>query len=878
MGAVAAWAFVALTALADTSAIRDGVGGWTKITAIPADPSLYYFVFADHSQDLMLELRSGVHNTNKAMFYMTSQNPLADRSFLWTLEANSGTYAGMYTMRNVEYAVLVMQTEWNAAYRWDTNDQAAPCEWSAVNMQYDSGNGYWTFENGKYPMSSTATYKGYLGPWEEERTNTNLVTGLELAGNKSGDYIGHFQIYAILKTQADQEGTDYTGRITNAGFETGDLTGWTVTNANDTGVKSTSDNTYKTVGSTGGYLFNHWWTGTPLTQNVGVLPAGVYQLSADVATGNSETSLGTLYLNANEARSTGYVSSNNAVFGTEHLVFRSDGSTATTIGLRGGEDASVSASDAIVKGAWRESGYWWFKADNFRLWKIGETQEELAAWLQTLVALNTPYADVDDITDYTTRFNTYKTYDSSNTVDELVEAINYLTNEYDDYCWNNASTAHPVDVTAMVISGADCTSNDAWPGNGRTTATGTYYDGTSRTYFTQNHESGPSRSQDVTVRYEGAYLLRTIVRPVAAASYATIALGSESTTTRGIPTGTDNIGNGWTYNDVYYAQNAINQGKSISISLSNTNSSREADCGEMHLYYIGRNTDLVQGLVRRYLGIYGTAPAIELTDEVPVADVTEAAFSAGSSAVTFTNPNGLVFVREDAQTSATQNEVVGTTCANLVLADGHPFANPTAFTATSATYAVSALAGGLYATLMLPFEATTLAGTAYVLDQDINLIDGNLRGTPTATIAANAPVLVTATGSYSGSGVSVPVVAQGATYTNGQLVGTYQDLAAPAASYVLQNHTGGEGVAFYLVGAVKPTVAPFRAYIKPQSQEAKALRVLFDDEATGIETTAAVSLDDAACYSASGIRLTAPARGLNIVRTKDGQALKVFVK
>jgi len=1048
-------------AAADTSVIQDGQDGWTKITAIPDDPSLYFFAFADNSNDLMLEMHKGGNNGNNALYYMSSKDPLQNRSFLWTLEPNSGDFAGMYSMRNAEYTVLMVQTEWNAGFNIRTNDQPNPCDWTALNFQYDSSNGCWTIENGKYPMSSNAGYKGYLGPW----SNT-IANGAELAGNKQDSSIGQFQIYAIKKTDAENyytslaaaatteapadlslyinnresnlngldgwttsglvgrnTGNSYDGKpgffepsdwnaasfscnmsqtlsgipngkyqlkaaaqasegctlilsatsgevttsatlsskgasgsslgiqgwewlstetfnvtgnqltikvetsanaahnwgnvdgfrllylgpvsagnmnpgdditdiyIKNPSFEDdngvvnvnggGTITGWTINPANDTGVYSPTDGSHTTVGYTGNYILNHWWTGTPLTQNIGILPAGVYQLSADVATGNAATSLGTLYLNANEARSTGFVSSDNRIMREECLVFQSDGANATTIGLRGGEDASVDANGAVVKGAWRESGYWWYKADNFRLVYLGNTAEQLAGRLATLVSSCQPYDDVDDITDYTEHYNTYATYSASNSIAELTEAINYLTNEYDDYCWNNASIDHPVDLTASVIKGAECTSNDAWPGSGRTTATGTYYDGTTRTYFTQNHENGAARSQAVTVFYEGAYLLRTIVRPTIDAAYATISLGDKSTTTKGIPASGKNIGNGWTYNDIYYYQTDINQDKNISISLSNINNGREADCGEMHLYYIGRKADFIDDDTHFFVGKFASAPAIELTDEVPVADITAADMTGAN--VIFTNPNGLVFAKENSQVASTaKNIIVGGTCANLQLEGGHPFINPQTFTANNASYSLTEnyLAGGLFATLTLPFNATTLAGQAYVLDTDINPSDGNINGTEVNNITADKPVLVTAAGSYSGTDVSVSTASRNTTCTNGKLVGVYSTTEAPASSYVLQNHTSGEGVRFYIVGPVIPSVGPFRAYIKPQDTGVKSIGVDFGLSSDISETYAGqeMKMEGAQVFSIGGTRLSRPQKGINIVRYSNGTTRKVIIK
>jgi len=499
--------------------------------------------------------------------------------------------------------------------------------------------------------------------------------------------------------------------------------------------------------------------------------------------------------------------------------------------------------------------------------------------LQAALSTYAPYNDVVDATGYTTNYNTYAAYTQSTSQSDMLAAITYMQNNYANYQWANASIAHPVDVTEGIISGWECTSNDAWPGSGRTTATGTYYDGTSRTYFTQNHEDGAARSQAVTIPETGAYLLRTIVRPVADASYATITIGSESTTTRGIQTGSANIGNNWAYNDIYFATTTTDASKTISINLSNVNNSREADCGEMHLYYIGQNIDFVKEGIHRYIGTYASAPAmITLTDEVPVADISKATYTSGTSAVTFTNPNGLVFANAAAQVSSTtKNVVVNGTCSSLQLEKGHPFINPTEFTATAAKYAMVAgeLAGGSFATLMIPFNATTLPGTAYALNQGVDVMGGTIRGTTVSSITTNQPVLVTASGNYTGSNVTVPVVANGETHTYGELVGVYQSTTAPEGSYVLQNHTGGEGVAFYIVGSTKPTVNPFRAYIKSQTAGARALFFLMEEEITGINT---ISNEEsvtgkAEAYDLQGRRTKNLKRGMYIINGK-----KIIIK
>lgn len=296
-------------------------------------------------------------------------------------------------------------------------------------------------------------------------------------------------------------------------------------------------------------------------------------------------------------------------------------------------------------------------------------------------------------------------------------------------------------------------------------------------------------------------------------------------------------------------------------------------------YYYTGSLDYVKDGIHYYKGAFDTAPAIELTDAVPVADVTDATFS-GTSSVTFTNPNGLVFAKAASQVNNTTNVVVNGACTTLVLADGHPFVNPTAFTATNASYTLSALAGGSFATLVVPFAAALPSGgAAYTLDQGVDLIDGNIRGTSVSSIAANSPVLVTNAGDYTATNAAIPAIAPGATYTQGELVGTYTAINAPANSFVLQNHTSGEGVAFYYVGATQPKVTPFRAYIKPQASGVRALRIILDGDVDAIgaidERTEASALD---IYGVDGIRRNHLRKGINIIRTSNGSVKKVNVK
>ncbi len=202
--------------------------GWTKITSVPtsSDIANNYYVFVDATRDLMLGIGKGVHQDTKwyslGVYYRSSVEPTA-KDFIpltWTLES----YSSGFAMRNLDRPVYAFQTEWGAAWKFDTNDVTSPNEWTPVN--FTLAEGVWTLQNGKYPES------GYLGPWD------NMIEdGAECAANKTGEYIGKFHIYAISRTQFKQNLLDNASNsnpvdltpwyVTNATFDANNSDGWT---------------------------------------------------------------------------------------------------------------------------------------------------------------------------------------------------------------------------------------------------------------------------------------------------------------------------------------------------------------------------------------------------------------------------------------------------------------------------------------------------------------------------------------------------------------------------------------------------------------------------------------------------------------------------
>jgi len=846
------------------------------------------------------------------------------------VSATTGTFYTVNT--NVTGETLDFGVKSNVAkYRWMGIDNTS-IQCTGLQLAYADNLPGTVVEAGKwyavslplstdYKISSVAAATiSYTQDGTQIASNVTSFSDVPIAGNGTATLSlnsGRLYVKANVTTTISINVAAYdftTGQdvtsffITNPGFEddaaainvtssTLDVvTGWTLAttdNTNDVGVREYSNATYASLNGVGSYCFNSYWEGKPLTQTLSGVPAGTYELSALVTTGNA-TSTGTVYLNVGDAHSTGYArkSANANYYHREKLVFTLTSAQDVTIGIRGGSDVAGTAK----KGAWNENGYWWYKCDDFKLTYLCEpTQAKLYSQLQTLLASCAPWTSGDE---YATSYATYAAYTASNTVAELTTAVDYLNNEYEKYAIEYATTTNPYELD--VISNADYSNGTTdWATAVNQTGGGSYNvtsDGFQTNFFQSTYNTWMRHSsvyQEGIVLDEGIYKLSAKMKgspkdDESTFMYAT--LGSvahwedpvfKGTTYYGYLT-TDVAGS-WSTVSAYLTLSAPATVRIGVLSWGNNYSGGTGGAFSVDDWKIEK-IDYAISTKADVATVVGAAPlaAINsaLTSDIAVVDLQSATGLSSAAISTTNNPNLLVFANSG-QVSNTQNVVVDGTCANLQLTSGHPFVNPTAFTATSATYTLgsSYLAGGNLATLMIPFAATTLAGTAYALDQDIDLIDGNVRGTAVSTVAANSPVLVTASGSYSGSSVAVPVVASGATYTNGQLVGTYTATTAPAGSYVLQNHTGGEGVAFYLVGSTRPTVGPFRAYIKAQGSEAKAIRVQLDDEADAIE---AVSMDaqaeGATYFTTDGRRLSAPQRGINLVRRADGTVRKILVK
>lgn len=101
------------------------------------------------------------------------------------------------------------------------------------------------------------------------------------------------------------------------------------------------------------------------------------------------------------------------------------------------------------------------------------------------------------------------------------------------------------------------------------------------------------------------------------------------------------------------------------------------------------------------------------------------------------------------------------------------------------------------------------------------------------------------------------------------LLGTDDDMASPNDNCYILSH-GSKGLGFYKWPTTK-TLEAHKAYIEGGSSSAKALIFRFEDEATGINNEIIDSASDESepvIYNLSGIRISKPQKGINIIKGK----------
>lgn len=193
--------------------------------------------------------------------------------------------------------------------------------------------------------------------------------------------------------------------------------------------------------------------------------------------------------------------------------------------------------------------------------------------------------------------------------------------------------------------------------------------------------------------------------------------------------------------------------------------------------------------------------------------------------------------------------------------------------ASQATVNVTIATDVKYGTRIFPFSPSLSDVTFYSCEAS----DGDvLTLTTVGSPVADTPYILYAENGLASTDLEGWGVAGALTKTAGWLTGVYTATEAPVGSYVLQNNNSKVG--FYQVATgEQPTVGTYRCYLTEPTSSRGAYFFAGTDETTGIDAINALTSGKAEIYNATGVRVPALQKGMNIIRTENGTK-KVMVK
>ena len=628
-------------------------------------------------------------------------------------------------------------------------------------------------------------------------------------------------VIPVIKSQTAAQ-ADFTLAIQNQSFEYGDMTGWSAVSSSDTGVRETSNATYAAAGSDGYYLFNTWWQGVPVSQTISDLPNGEYTLRASVASDGA-----TIYLVANGEHNDGtetYAETNieeqqygKDTFQDATITFlvKQGSVTIAAVGGAGG--------DAGVHKDYVEEGYWWYKADNFRLVKNRDLTPE-----EEFVAADE--ADYEHLNGVLAKY-----------------ALGFEAGEFAPY--NNLTLVQAVAAAKAIDQTAVNSKEDVQAAAEAITSAG-----------------GIANETEVNAVYDGTFA-------VAAAN--------------GAPAGwtmSNNTLGGDYHSRVFNGDERLSEfnetNSALFIRFDGTNSDRGSQYfyGNTEGYTMPLKANTYYRVTVDFAGWGSTGKTLRMNLKGPDGFAKSQEYKHEHKADTESGytPQQFNIVFQTGNTEG--NYVIGFQCPgndnnkhNAVISNLRLFTEPE----SSATLAVT---DAKYGTFIAPFAVEIPNGvTAYTIESS----NGNelvLTEVESDDIAANTPVVVFSESEVNEvfNGYSLAIKDS---YTVGWLTGTYKNIDAPDGSYILQNHEGKVG--FYQVDSsvATPKVRANRAYLTAPADAAGARAFFFDGgETTGISAIEALANGDAQIYNVNGVQQPRLMKGLNIIVTKDGKTHKVMVK
>ena len=197
-----------------------------------------------------------------------------------------------------------------------------------------------------------------------------IIDELSLEGDGTKEF---YEIYDLLREQVykqpQTDGVDYTNAIINPSFEFGTTRGWDTQFVGDTGVKVNSGDyamSVDTSGDTGAgtYLFNTWQDGgkgAAISQTIKGLPAGHYRLRATVASDQNNW----IFFEVNGKREAKQLPRTKEIGDVRSFDFDVAKDT---------EEVTITFIGGNSGGTYSETGGCWYKVDNVRLTRHGDTK------------------------------------------------------------------------------------------------------------------------------------------------------------------------------------------------------------------------------------------------------------------------------------------------------------------------------------------------------------------------------------------------------------------------------------------------------------------------------------------------------------------------
>lgn len=235
----------------------------------------------------------------------------------------------------------------------------------------DTASGYELIELAMRDATERVNAMGspYNDNWDLSKYQ-QIIDELSLEGDGTKEF---YEIYDLLREQVyaqpQTDGVDYTNAIINPSFEFGTTRGWDTQFVGDTGVKVNSGDYAMSVDTSddtgaGTYLFNTWQdggNGAAISQTIKGLPAGHYRLRATVASDQNNW----IFFEVNGQREAKQLPRAKEIGDVRSFDFDvAEDTEEVTITFIGGNSG----------GTYNETGGCWYKVDNVRLTRHGDTK------------------------------------------------------------------------------------------------------------------------------------------------------------------------------------------------------------------------------------------------------------------------------------------------------------------------------------------------------------------------------------------------------------------------------------------------------------------------------------------------------------------------